>query len=327
MAKKPNQKLKILYLMKILLEKTDEKHLLTSQQIIEELSLYGINAERKSIYDDIEALRTFGIDIEMVKGKPTGYHILSRTFQLPELKLLVDGVQSCKFITYKKSMELIKKLESFASTYESQQLRRQIYVSNRIKCMNESIYYNVDKLHNAITANQQISFKYFQYTPDKECQFKKGGLPYQVSPFALTFDNENYYLVAFDAENDIIKHYRVDKMTELNLCAEERLGQDRFRAFDMAIYERKLFSMFNGQEYQLKISFANYLAGVVIDRFGKEVKIAHKDEDKFTAVVQVMLSPKFYGWLFAMGQDAKILEPPAVIADMKRHLQELIDIY
>ena len=223
MPRSSNQKLKLLYVMDFLLRCSDEEHPVTVNQIIDCLAEKDIPAERKSIYDDIEALRLFGLDVIQVKGGGVyGYYVGDRDFQLPELKLLVDSVQSSKFITHKKTVSLIKKIESLASVYQARQLSRQVFVANRIKTMNESIYYNVDEIHSGIAQNRQIRFRYFDYTVDKKRRFRREGDFYQVSPFALTWDDENYYMVAYDSQAQVIKHFRVDKMVEAGLLDEVR---------------------------------------------------------------------------------------------------------
>ena len=195
MAKSSNQKLKLMYLMKILLEYTDETHSLTMEEIKTKLKLYDISAERKSLYNDIESLRLYGLDIIGTKEDRTySYHIGNRQFELAELKLLVDSVQSAKFITEKKSNDLIKKIEAFASRYEAIQLQRQVFVAGRVKTMNESIYYNVDRIHSAIADNFQITFQYFQWNVDKKMELRHNGIWYKVSPWSLSWDDENYYL-------------------------------------------------------------------------------------------------------------------------------------
>ncbi len=217
MPRSANQKLKLLYLMQFLLEKSDENHPLTVQQMIDELACNDIKAERKTLYDDVEALRRFGLDVVAIRGKTTGYYIGSRDFEIPELKLLVDSVQSSKFITEKKTFDLIKKLESLASVYDARLLQRQVYVRNRVKSMNESVYYNVDEISNAITQNRAVRFRYFDYTVTKERRFRKDGAWYEISPFSLMWDDENYYMLGYDAAAEKLKHYRVDKMTEISV--------------------------------------------------------------------------------------------------------------
>ena len=217
------QKLKIIYIMEYLLKNSDEDHAVTTSQIIAYLKSHDITAERKTIYSDIDALRDFGLDIIQVsEGNNHGYYVASRDFELPELKLLVDSVQSSKFITHKKTLSLIKKIEKLASIHSAQLLNRQVFVKNRIKTMNESIYYNVDEIHNGISSNRKIRFLYFEYNVAKERVYRHGGAYYVVSPFAMTWDDENYYMVAFDSAAGIIKHYRVDKMEKITVLDEER---------------------------------------------------------------------------------------------------------
>jgi predicted DNA-binding transcriptional regulator YafY len=209
--------------MKMLLEKTDEENTMTISDMIVELERYGITAERKSIYDDIEALRHYGIDIATRKSKTTDYFVASRVFELPELKLLVDAVQCSKFVTYKKSNELIKKIESLASSRQAMSLHRQVYVANRVKAINENIYYNVDRLHVAIAENKQVSFKYFDYDIKKEKKYRKNGDLYFVSPYALSWDDENYYLITFSEKYNDFTHYRVDRMTNIEIVDQPRV--------------------------------------------------------------------------------------------------------
>ncbi len=240
MPKSPNQKLKLLYLMEILLQQTDERHPMTVPGMIAQLAQRGISAERKSIYGDLEALRTFGMDIVQTKTKTTGYYVGSRTFEVPELKLLVDSVQSSKFITHKKTLALIKKIESLASIYDAQLLQRQVYVRGRVKSMNESVYYNVDEIADAISRDRQIRFHYFEYTISKQRRYRKAGVYYVVSPLALMWDNENYYLLAWDAEAELRKHYRVDKMTDISALEMPREGTEDLSKLDLSAYSKSI---------------------------------------------------------------------------------------
>lgn len=328
MAKGNNQKLKIVYLMKILLEKTDETHSITMPEIISSLKNYGISAERKSIYSDIENLRLFGMDIIGEQRERTFYyHVGSRKFELAELKLLVDSVQSAKFITAKKSNELIKKIEGFASKYEASQLQRQVYVAERIKTMNESIYYNVDKIHTAIGANSKITFQYFQWDVHKKMVMRKEGALYEVSPWALSWDDENYYLIAFDSNEDKIKHFRVDKMLHIDVKNEQREGKEKFKEFNMAVYARKTFGMFGGEEQKVKLLCENSFAGVMIDRFGKDVFLVPTDETHFTVNVNVAVSRQFLAWVIALGEGVKIVEPESVVRQMREEVERLMRQY
>ena len=219
-------KMKMLHLIRIFSQETDDEHALTLQEIIAKLAAVNITADRKTLYTDFEDLRQFGFDIiAQQRDRTTYYHLGERDFELPELKLLVDSVQAAKFITTRKSQELIRKLERYTSVYQAAQLNRQVYIAGRIKAMNESIYYNIDRLHNAINAGVQIRFQYGQWNLNKEMELRRGGDWYQVSPWALTWDDEKYYLVAYDADADMIKHYRVDKMLRIKALDEPRQGQ------------------------------------------------------------------------------------------------------
>lgn len=322
MAKQSNQKLKLMRLMEIMLKQTDDEHSLTMTQILTELQRYGITAERKSIYTDIEALRLYGIDIIGEKKNRTyHYHVGAREFELAELKLLVDAVQSSKFITEKKSKKLIKKLEGFLSRYEAKKLQRQVYVSGRIKTINENIYYNVDFIHEAIASNVKIKFQYYNWDINKEMVFHHNGEAFCISPWGLLWDDENYYLIGYDSMAGIMKHYRVDKMLNLNLTTDKREGRQHFREYDMAIYTKKHFGMFDGKEERVKIAFENRFAGVVIDRFGKDVMMRKIDEEHFVVVVDVAVSEQFLGWIFALGGGARIVGPENVVERMREQIR------
>ncbi|MDE6627718.1 MAG: WYL domain-containing protein [Lachnospiraceae bacterium] len=328
MAKRMNQKLKLLRLMQIMLEQTDDNHSLTMEQILAELQRYDITAERKSIYSDMEALRLYGIDIIGEKGNRTCYyHVGTREFELAELKLLVDAVQSSKFITEKKSKKLIKKLEGFLSRYDAKKLQRQVFVSGRIKTMNESIYYNVDMIHEAIASNVKIKFKYYNWDVDKKITLRHDGDDFCISPWGLLWDNENYYLIGYDSLAGIIKHYRVDKILKLRLDKEKREGREYFREYDMAGYTKKHFGMFDGKEERVKIEFENRFSGVVIDRFGKDVVIRKSDEEHFIVTVDVAVSEQFLGWIFALGSGARIVGPESVVERMREQIRRESEMY
>ncbi len=312
MARGANQKIKILYLMKIMYELTDDSHGLTLSEITEHLANYGIDVERKALYDDMEVLRNFGMDIEMRKDKTVRYYVSSRDFELPELKLLVDAVQSSKFITHKKSMELIKKIESFTSRHEAQKLQRQVFVANRIKTMNESIYYTVDYIHEAISNNVQITFQYFDWNEKKEKVLRHNGQKYLVSPWMLTWDDENYYMIAYDQNSGQIKHYRVDKIAKIELTDKKRDGVELFKNFDMALYSKKTFGMYGGQEQSVTIRCKNHLAGVMLDRFGSDVTFIKIDDEHFEFRTKVYVSPLFLTWIMNFGADIMIVSPDSV---------------
>jgi len=324
MARTSNQKLKLLYLLKILFEKTDSEHSLTVPDMILKLEKYGVRAERKSIYDDIELLNNYGVDLLCKKTKTYDYYIASRTFELAELKLLADSVASSKFITEKKSRELIKKISSLASVHESQQLKRQVYVAGRVKTMNEKIYYNVDEVHQAIAKHKQISFMYFEYTVDKKKRYRNDGNKYIVSPYALTWDDENYYLISNYEKHEGITHFRVDKMEDIEILDIKSIQNDEI---NIGEYAKKVFSMFGGEEASLRIIFDNALLGVVIDRFGEKTIIRKSDENNFIAYVKVEVSPPFFGWIFQFGNKVKIISPDNIRDKFIDYCREVIENY
>lgn len=322
-----NQKLKIMYLMKILMEETDDTHDITLNEIVEKLKLYNVTAERKSLYDDIENLRQFGFDIIGSQyDRSYHYKIASRDFQLVELKLLVDAVQSAKFITKKKSDELIKKIESFASKYEAKQLHRQVNVNGRVKSMNERVYYSVDTIHDALCKECQIEFQYFSWTVDKKMELKHDGAYYSVSPWALCWDDEKYYLIGYDNREMKIKHFRVDKMTNVSTTDEMRLGKESFSEIKMSEYTNKLFGMFDGDLESVTLLCENHTANVIIDRFGTDIPIIKTDNEHFTVKVKVSVSKIFLGWIMAI-PGIKIVAPESTVDMMKDEIKRLQEMY
>lgn len=319
MSRGTNQKFKFTYLMKIMQEKTDDEHSLTMPQIMEELEKYDVTAERKSIYTDFQDMtEKFGVEIikEQI-GRETYYHVGSREFELAEVKLLIDAIQSSKFITQTKSRELIAKIKSFVSEHQAKQLQRQVYINDRVKTMNESVYYNVDDIHTAINQNKKIRFKYYKWDINKKLVQRHNGDWFVVSPWALTWDDENYYLVAFDDLDHKIKHYRVDKMMHISIEEEKRNGKEAFKNFDMAEYSKATFGMFRGQKARVKIQFANYMCGVFIDRFGKDISFRPIDDEHSELQVDVNVSPQFFGWIFSLGKDVKVVGPDEVVEQMR----------
>lgn len=328
MPKGTNQKLKLYRLAQIMLENTDDEHYITMPEIMEELGKYEVTADRKTIYADLRDLSVLGIEVE---GEPIGnryhYRVVNRPFELPELKLLVDSIQSSKFITEKKTNTLIKKLEKLVSKYDAQRLQRQVYVSGRIKTMNESIYYTVDAIHNAISENKKIKFQYFQWNVKKEMELRHGGAWYHISPWGLSWDDENYYMIGYDTEAQLIKHYRVDKMLHIRMSDESREGKEHFKKLDMADYAKKSFGMFRGKETSVKMLVNNSLAGVIIDRFGKDVMMIPEDADHFRVNVDVHVSKQFLGWVFSLGEAVKIIGPDEVVEQMKGEARRLMEQY
>ncbi len=326
MARGSNQKFKFTYLMKIMQEKTDDEHSLTMPQILSELEKYEVTAERKSIYTDLDDMQKFGIDIiKEQKGRETFYHVGAREFELAEVKLLIDAIQSSKFITERKSRDLIKKIKSFVSQHQASQLQRQIFVQGRIKTMNESIYYSIDEIHNAIAGNKKIKFKYFSWQADKSQYILNKGQDITVSPWALTWDDENYYLVAYDDYEKKCKHYRVDKMLKPQMIDERREGEAEFKDLDMAAYSKATFGMYGGEKKNVKIQFHNKRSGIFIDRFGKDITFRPIDEKHSELNVDVYVSPQFYGWIFGLGKDVKVVGPAEVVEEMKQKAKEFLE--
>lgn len=328
MSRGTNQKFKLYHLKNIMVSKTDDTHSLTMPQILEELEKYDVTAERKSIYTDLQDLEKLGVEITSEQvGKYTYYSVCGREFELAELKLLVDTIQSSKFITAKKSNELIKKLESFCSEYEATQLQRQVFVQDRIKTMNESIYYTVDAIHTAIADNKQIRFKYFQWNIHKEMVFKHDGNFVTVSPWALSWDDENYYLIAYDEEAGKIKHYRVDKMLKIDTVDKKREGKEIFKKFNTADYAKKNFAMFGGKEETVTVELENDMCGVFIDRFGKDISFVPVDENHSRVRLNVAMSRHFISWIFALGEGVKIVGPDKVVEEVRAEILRLSSQY
>ena len=334
MAKNPKQKQKLLYIMKLFMEKTDEDYGVTVADIIEYLSEYDIAAERKSIYNDIETLRDFGLDIVKTKvGKISLFSLVSRDFEIQELKLLVDAVQSSKFITQKKSRELIKKIENLSSENQAKELHRQVIVANRVKNSNENIYRNIDNINRAINNKKKIGFYYTQWAVMRSGAKKvtkvrrHDGMRYLLTPKALTWDDENYYLIAYDKEADILKHFRVDKMEDITVEEERADSAKAVDKFDLAMYTKQVFGMYGGETVSVKLRFDDSLIGVVVDRFSDKVFLQPHNDGTFTVSTEVMLSPQFYGWLFSFGDKVKVASPKAAKDGFTAYLGSVAKLY
>lgn len=310
MSKKSNQKLKLLYLAKILREKTDDDHGLSLKEIIDELDKYGIAAERKSLYDDFESLREFGIDVEKDgDGSKTRYYIAERDFELPELKILVDSVQTSKFISKAKSEKLIKKIESLASDNQAKELNRQVYVQNRVKSQNELALHTIDRLHTAINENRKVSFKYFDWNEKKEKEYRHNGKIYRISPWALIESEDKYYVISYDDETKGEKTFRIDKMDKMEILDEKREGMNIFQNVDIAQYETRAFGMYSGNLEKVTLEVKKEALPFIIDRFGLDIIIIPKGDNICHVVVNVFVSPVFLTWVMNFGERVKILSP------------------
>ena len=334
MAKNPKQKQKLLYIMKFFSEKTDDDYGVTVQDIIDYLAEYDIAAERKSIYSDIECLRDFGFDIVKSKvGKITLFSLVSRDFTTEELKLLIDAVQCSKFITLKKSRELIHKIERLTSENQAKELHRQVIVANRVKNSNEEIYRNIDSINRAINKKRKIGFYYTNWTVSRTGAKKlvkvrrHNGMRYMLSPKALTWDDENYYMIAYDKDADMLKHFRVDKMEDISVEDVRAESSKAVDKFDLAVYTKQVFGMYGGDTVNVRMRVDDSLIGVVVDRFSDKVFIQPHSDGTFTMSAEVMLSPQFYGWLFSFGDKARIVSPKVAKEGFCDYLRSVGELY
>jgi len=327
MAKNPNQKLKLLYLMQIFTKETDERHGITMAEILDRLEAEEIKAERKSIYDDIALLREFGLDIITRKTNTTEYYVGGRDFEYPELTLLVDAVQSSKFLTEKKSKALIEKLETLTSIHEAKLLNKQVYVAGRVKMQNESIYYNVDAIQHALYKKKKIRFRYYDYDISKDRVARKGGDFYYVSPVGLTYIDEYYYLITYYLKHNDFVNYRVDRMTNIEVLDEPTDRIPASTRFDMAEYCQRKFSMFGGEETRVQLEFDKSLMNPIIDRFGKDVRVERASDSTARVYVAIAKSSVFFGWLTQFGEEIRIVSPDNLAEEYKAFLKKIIKRY
>ena len=318
-----NKKLKLLYLARYLQEETDERHPRTVQDMIAYLERCGISAERKSIYDDLELLTLYGMDVQSVRGKTYGYFLGDRDFQLPELKLLIDVVQASPFLTQGKSMELIAKLEKLTSRPNARQLRRQVYVMDRVRTHNEKLYYAIDGLHTAINDDRKVTFRYFDWTAEGGKAYRRGGTLYEADPVALCVDR-HYYMVAYDPAISDYRHYRVDRMESLTVTDTPRdpLPEN----FDLGKYVRTIFDMYSGRTETVQLCFDRQLINVVMDRFGADAHI-HADGDRIAVTAPVEVGPTFYGWLAQFGTQAELVSPAPIRQAFADHCRRIMAVY
>ncbi len=326
MPRSEKQKQKLFRLLEILMRETDEEHGLSMAEIIKRLSDYGISAERKSIYDDFMTLEELGYEVSHTATRPPKYMLETRIFEIAELKMLVDAVQASKFITAAKSREMINKLGLFAGSHRLRQLSRQVYVDDRVKTQNASSLYSIDSIHEAINGSRKLSFKYFDYNREKKKVFRRGGEPYRVDPCALIWDDEKYYLVAFDERDGARKNFRVDKMQDVIPLDEARSDSTEVSKFNPADYSKKIFGMYGGREELVTIECRERLAGVIIDMFGIGT-VFHKTDFGFSFSLRVMVSPTFFSWVLSFGCDMRILSPHSVREELAEHLRKISENY
>ena len=325
MPRSANQKLKLLYLKDIMCKYTDDEHPLSATEICDMLKEYDVDAERKSIYDDMGMLAAYGMDIMKINGRDGGFFLGEREFELPELKLLIDAVMSSKFITRRKSEQLIKKITAFASNYDSDELKRQLYSINRIKGQNESILYIVDDINAAIRRNLKITFRYCEWSRDIRLRPRKNGELYKVSPLTLIWDDEYYYLVAYDSQAGIVKHYRVDKIRDIEIVNETR--EKPAEKIDMSAYSGKMFGMFGGRTVNVGFECPEDKVGILIDRFGQDVKVTNGTSGRLKVYSEAVLSSQFYGWVASVGPQIKLISPSDAVNGMRDFLKVNLENY
>ena len=317
MPKSDNQKLKIFYILDYLEKNSHQDHLVRASDLIAMLDRqHNISCDRKTVYSDIAALQEYGVDIVSIPGKNGGYYIASRNFELPELKLLIDAVQSSRYLTEKKSRELIEKLCRECNEQDAKLMTRNVLVSGRVKSMNETIYYSVDAIQEAIAQNRQISFRYFDWDFGGKRKYREK--PYIASPYGLCQDNENCYLLAL-SERYGITSYRVDRMSDIQLADTPRTPCPELTGKALTDHANRLFQMYSGDAVSVKMRFHKSLLNVVIDRFGKDTMLIPDGEEHFNFTVPVAVSPMFLSWVIGFGSKAKILHPHSV-ADACRQL-------
>lgn len=329
MTKGINQKLKMLYLKDIFEKETDDEHCLSLSEIMQKLSDKGVNADRKTLYSDFQELRNYGLDIlASNSGRGCVYHLGNRNFELAELKLLVDSVQAARFISDKKSRELIDKLGRLVSEDQADSLKRQVVLAGRVKTMNRSVYLTVDKLHQAINQKIQVRFHYMKWDDHKNLVPRNGGNWFQVSPWLMILSDENYYLAAYYEETREIRHYRVDKIKDLQLLPEmPQLGYPTFRKLDIARYANTHFGMFNGKQTPVEVKVDRDKVGIFIDRFGKDIMLIPAGYDAVTTTITVDVSDQFLGWIIALGDGVEITGPQWVRDRMQEIGQRLVKEY
>ena len=326
MPRSDNQKLKIFYIRDYLEKNSHEDNPVRASELIEMLEKrHNIRCDRKTIYSDIAALQDYGLDIVSIPGKNGGYYMASRNFDLPELKLLIDAVQSSRYLTEKKSRELIEKLCDQCSIHDARLMRRNVMVSGRVKSMNESIYNNVDYIQEAIGLNHQITFRYFDWNLQGKRRYREKA--YIASPYGLCQDNENCYLLAW-SERHGITQYRVDRMSHIQIMDDARIPCPELTGKALTEHANKLFQMFSGEHINVKLRFHKNLINVVIDRFGTDIMlIPEPDGEHFTFTVNVAVSPMFLSWVIGFGDLAQILWPQSAIDACKALCVEVIAQY
>ena len=329
-GKSDSKKLTLIYLQQLFLEKTDDKHYVSMSEILSYLEERDVFVDRRTIYTDLKLLDYTGFKIEgkAEKGNYKYCHP-TRLFDTSELKFLIDSIAASKFLTDKKSKELIAKVKTLGKNFENDVLNRGVLSPKRIKTMNDAVFKNLDTLYAAISSNSQISFQYMRWNSQRKLEPSSKGYTFIVSPCAVSLSDDNYYLIAFDGKSQELRHFRIDKMRTIKLTFEPRKGKDVFKSFDIVDYSRKTFGMFSGKEETVTIEAPHRLAGVFIDRFGEAANIRKNfdNPDKFLVRIAVNVSPQFYAWIFGLGKDVKIISPESIKEDFIKTTTDILSNY
>ena len=320
-----SKKLTLIYLQQLFLEKTDKTHYIRMPEILSYLESNGIIVDRRTIYKDLKLLDYAGFEILGVQEKGGyKYHHPARLFDTNELKFLIDSVSSSSLLTETKSKELVKKIKSLGSQYDNNYLNRGILNGSRIRSMNDKVFHNLDVIYSAISQNLKLSFQYMRWTPQKKMEYFRAGKLFDASPYAISLNDNKYYLVAYDSRTEELRHYRIDRMSNIQLIQEQRAGKELFKTFNVVEHTQKTFGMFNGEEHSVAIEFPDSMAGVFIERFGNSASIRPSFDRKGYSVVRakISVSPQFFGWILGLGDSVKILSPESVVNEFAATLKK-----
>lgn len=320
-------RIKLLKIWEILCQETDEEHPMESTELIEKLAEMDIHCERKTIYRDIETLIECGYEVMCVRGKKNQYYVLDRSFDLPELHIMLDAVQAASFITPQKTKQLVDKIADLAGSRKGEVIKRNLVAFNITKNTNEQIYYSVDEIVRAISKKKKIEFKYFDYDANHKKVYRKEGNKYIMNPYSTILSNDNYYLLGYNDKHKNIMHFRVDRMDSVKMLEDDILPLDSNNEFDVTKHKREVFGMFTGSEENVRFIIHKSLLDVIFDRFGSDVKLMKYDEDNYTFTADIQVSPIFIGWCCAFGQKVKVVSPSNVVEQIKEYVENIYKQY
>lgn len=331
MPRSENQKLKLLRLIEILSLYTDEEHTLTADELCAKLEDYGISAERKAIYSDIDALISIGYDIVNSRGASRGYFLASRKFEMPEIYLLCDAVRSADFITPKKTRELVDKLDGMLSIYQKNNRDKGIYIDGIHKCKNEEIYYSIDTINDAINSGKKISFKYCYHILEEGKKIVIKEKQMKISPYAMLWENDHYYLVGNNEKYENLIHLRLDRMKKVEKTQEDYRHFSQVskykETFDVVDYTAKSFNMYGGEIGRIELKCKKDKLEQIIDRFSDNIMIYGVTEDTFNFSTEAMISKGLESWILQFGTDVQVMGPPELVSAIKEKLKSITEIY